>query len=162
MDETLSQLAAAAGIEHEYWDGLGIRRELHEATAQALLAALEFDPATPAQTHLEALTDELFRTPLPPTLVLREGETTQVAVALLPQDLARIEWEIVLEDGGLRRGDNELATLTLIATRDIDGRHYARFNLPLLDEYLARNYSLVASPEFFRLYIRKDLLILAQ
>ncbi len=38
----------------------------------------------------------------------------------------------------------------------------ARFNLPLLDEYLALNYSLVASPEFFRLYIRKDLLILAQ
>ena len=147
MDELLSQLAAAAGIEHEYWDGLGIRRELHEATAQALLAALEFDPATPAQTHLEALTDELFRTPLPPTLVLREGETTQVAVALLPQDLARIEWEIVLEDGGLRRGENELATLALIATRDIDGRHYARFNLPLPAD-LPTGYHGLRLPQF--------------
>lgn len=38
----------------------------------------------------------------------------------------------------------------------------ARFNLPLLDDYLAQNYKLVASPEFFRLYIRNDLLIKAQ
>jgi hypothetical protein len=33
----------------------------------------------------------------------------------------------------------------------------ARFNIPALEEYLQRNYTLIYSPEFFRLFLRNDL-----
>ena len=33
----------------------------------------------------------------------------------------------------------------------------ARFVIPELEAYLQQNYTLVSSPEFFRLFVRKDL-----
>ena len=33
----------------------------------------------------------------------------------------------------------------------------ARFNIPALEEYLQKNYTLIYSPEFFRLFLRNDL-----
>ena len=82
MNETLARLAAAAGLLPEYWDGLGIRRELAEGTARALLAGLGFDPARAESDHLARLEAAPFATPLPPCVVLREGEPREVVVAL--------------------------------------------------------------------------------
>jgi hypothetical protein len=33
----------------------------------------------------------------------------------------------------------------------------ARFTLPVLEDYLQQNYTLIYSPEYFRLYLRNDL-----
>jgi hypothetical protein len=33
----------------------------------------------------------------------------------------------------------------------------ARFVIPPLEDYLKQNYTLIASPEFFRLFVRNDL-----
>ena len=118
MNETLGRLAAVAGIEHEYWDGLGIHRQLHEATARALLEGLGFDPACDAQTHLDAIADESFLTPLPPSLVLRHGEAPLVAIALAAPDGApTVVWEIALESGELRPGEAGVAGRAHIGRR---------------------------------------------
>ena len=45
MNASLISLAAAAGVDNGYWDGLGVRRDLQEPTAAALLAALGIDPS---------------------------------------------------------------------------------------------------------------------
>ena len=147
MNETLGRLAAVAGIEHEYWDGLGIHRQLHEATARALLEGLGFDPACDAQTHLDAIADESFLTPLPPTLVLRQGEAPVVAIALAAPDGAQtVVWEIALESGELRCGETGVAGLAQIDTRDVGERHYRRFSL-LLPADLPTGYHRLRLPQ---------------
>ena len=33
----------------------------------------------------------------------------------------------------------------------------ARFTIPVLEDYLQKNYTLIYSPEYFRLFLRNDL-----
>ena len=81
MNDVLMQLADAAGIEGGYWDGLGMRRDLHEQTAVALLAALGLAPGNAADTQYQALADAAFMTPLPPCVVVTAGGTAHVMLA---------------------------------------------------------------------------------
>ena len=55
MNEALLRLAEAAGIENGYWDGLGIRRDLCEPTAAALLDALDINAASGTDAALLSL-----------------------------------------------------------------------------------------------------------
>jgi (1->4)-alpha-D-glucan 1-alpha-D-glucosylmutase len=133
MNEALWRLATAAGIEERYWDGLGVQRELGEPTAVALLGALGIDAGTDAAAVAHALADETFLTPLPPAVVIRAAAAT-VTLAL-PQTRRdeTIVWELALENGGRRTGELVAAQLQQLDTREIDGRHYGCFRLPLPD-----------------------------
>ena len=132
MNEALMRLAGAAGIENGYWDGLGIRRELGEPTALALLDALEFNAATDADAQSRSLADRAFLTPLPPSVVIRVGVPAALVVALpLQRRDETIPWELVLESGERTGGEFVPARLTQVQAREIDGRHYGRFSLPL-------------------------------
>jgi len=130
VNEALLQLARAAGIEEIYWDGLGIRRELSERTASALLDALGFPAAGNAEAH-DILLNQAFLAPLPPTVVSRSG--SPAIVVALPQQRRdeSIPWEIVLEDGGRLAGEFIAAQLQQLETREIGGKQFARFSLPL-------------------------------
>ena len=66
MAEAWRRLAAAAGIEPGYWDGLGQRRDLTCETARALLQAQGFDPDHDPDGQAQAL--EQTRTDPPPPL----------------------------------------------------------------------------------------------
>jgi len=132
VNEALLRLAHAAGIEDRYWDGLGVQRDLSEATASALLNALGFDAASDAAAQCNAIADEAFLKPLPPALVMRAGEGAAVTLALPLQQRDEIaEWELVLESGERRRGEFAQARLAQIDEREIDGRRYGRYRLPL-------------------------------
>ena len=83
MNSALMRLAAAAGIEDGYWDGLGMRRDLQEATAVALLAGLDFDlSASDSAALCAALADGPFLSPLPPTVVVNCETTCRISIAL--------------------------------------------------------------------------------
>lgn len=126
MNEALARLASAAGLLPDYWDGLGIRRELGEGTARALLAGLGFDPARPEAEHLAALETAAFATPLPPCVVLREGEPPETLVAL-PSGTLQVAWSLRLEDGTTRDGCVPVASCAVFDARG----EVRRVRLPL-------------------------------
>lgn len=134
MNEALMRLARAAGIEEVYWDGLGIRRELGERTAAALLDALGFQASADRQHQLNVLLDQAFLDPLPPAVVAR-SEAPAIVVALPQQRREEsMPWQIALEDGGQLAGAFIAAQLEQLETREIGGDQYARFRLPLPPE----------------------------
>ena len=126
------RLAGAAGIESVYWDGLGVRRELREPTAAALLDALDFKSSADADAQCKALEDDAFLRPLPPSVVVRLEAPLALVVALPLQQLDEtIPWELALESGEQLRGEFVPALLTQVEQREIDGRLYGRYRLPL-------------------------------
>jgi glycogen operon protein len=132
MNASLMRLALQAGIEPEYWDGLGMRRELGAHTAAALLGALGFDPGADPAAQCEALLDAAFLAPLAAAVVLRTGEAHSLELAL-PQSRRdeSIAFELLLEDGGRLDGTFVASSLQQLAGREVAGREYARFRLPL-------------------------------
>lgn len=142
------RLAATAGIESGYWDGLGMRRDLTEATAAALLHALGFNPDADADTHFRTLNDAVFLAALPPSLVVLEGATAAMPLSLpLQQRETRIPWLLELEDGGQQRGEFTPAHLTQGEVRDINGLAYGRLILPL-PEALPAGYHQFSLPTY--------------
>jgi len=132
MNDVLMQLADAAGIEGGYWDGLGMRRDLHEQTAVALLAALGLAPGNTADTQYQALADAAFMTPLPPCVVVTAGGTAHVMLALPRIHLdTTIAWRITLETGEEHDGAFALSQSTPVEEREIGGNQYVRFTLPI-------------------------------
>jgi 4-alpha-glucanotransferase len=105
MNDQLRRLAHAAGIEGGYWDGLGVRRDLTEPTARALLRALDFDPDGDLAGQAQALEDEAWSRVLPPVLSHAADAPLEITVnlpdagATAPQD-----WVITLESGETRTG----------------------------------------------------------
>jgi (1->4)-alpha-D-glucan 1-alpha-D-glucosylmutase len=131
MNEALRRLATAAGIEERYWDGLGVQRELGEPTAVALLGALGINAGADAAAAASTLADEIFLTPLPPAVVIRAAAANLTLALPQTRREETIRWELTLENGGGRAGEFVAAQLSQLDTREIDGRHYGRFGLPL-------------------------------
>lgn len=133
MNEALLRLAEAAGIENGYWDGLGIRRDLREPTAAALLDALDINAASGTDAQCSLLADEAFLKPLPPSVVVRLGTAAPAASIALPLNRRdeTFAWEVALEGGGQRGGDFVPAQSQQAETREICGRSYGRFSLRL-------------------------------
>ncbi len=98
----LDELAARYGVATEYWDWQGTHVVVSESTVVAVLAALGV-PAGSAQeveTSLLAADEAPWRRTLPPVVVLRSGDTAEVAVHV--PDGQAVSLRVVLEDGGER------------------------------------------------------------
>ncbi|PRY26059.1 4-alpha-glucanotransferase [Aliiruegeria haliotis] len=79
MTSALKELAHLAGIHHDYWDQTGTRVETSEATARALLAAMNLPAATDAEaeTTLARFKAAEAARPLPRWLILEPGEISR-------------------------------------------------------------------------------------
>jgi 4-alpha-glucanotransferase len=115
MNDALSRLASAAGIEPGYWDGLGQWRELGVATTRTLLVAMGFDPDVDPDAQRRRLEcgGRHAGAPLPPAVVLRCSDRRVAPLAFrltLPsatvanQPSAPIGWEVLTESGEARSG----------------------------------------------------------
>ena len=147
MNEPWRRLATAAGIEPGYWDGLGTRRDLTDATARALLAALghaaDADPALSAK----ALEEAAWTAPLPALLHVAAGTSFSVDVTLPPAAAGQsLAWQVRLESGIIQDGSSALPHEPL-DSRDIDGLVTARFRLTVeLPAPLAPGYHRLLLP----------------
>lgn len=111
-----------AGLELQYWD---IFSNLHLASAEAkraILGALgiaaEDDDA--AEASLFELEEQPWRRPLPPVLVVAEGERPSVLLALAQQfSEGELDFEIVEEDGAQHRFTVDPAKLPRQGTRRV-------------------------------------------
>lgn len=132
MLEPWRRLAAAAGIEPGYWDGLGARRDLTEATARALLTALGLDPDAQPETWAQALENAAWTTPLPPVVLVAARSPPMVELALpLAAAEQPVAWQVRLESGLLHLGSAQPARLEHDNARDIAGVATARYRLTL-------------------------------
>ncbi len=149
MDEPWRLLATAAGIEPGYWDGLGARRDLTEATARALLSALGHDPDAAPASRAQSLANAAWMAPLPALLQVAPGASFSVDLTLPPAAAGQtVAWQVRLECGVIHAGTSTLPQEPAAESRDIDGFVSTRFRLTVeLPSPLAPGYHRLILPD---------------
>ncbi|MCG5241351.1 4-alpha-glucanotransferase [Azospirillum doebereinerae] len=128
----LDRLADLVGLERFYHDIWGNRRETSVATKRALVGAMGLAAASDgeAEASLHALEGRAWRRPLPPVLVLGEGQGTDLPITLPASlDNAILSWTLTLEDGTIRDGTLTVADAPLSDGAFIDGQGFERREL---------------------------------
>ncbi|SMH58649.1 4-alpha-glucanotransferase [Azospirillum agricola] len=128
----LDRLADLVGLEPFYHDIWGNRRETGEATKRALVAAMGLPAATgdEAAASLRAFEGRSWRRPLPPVLVVGEGQGIELGLSLPAGfDDATLSWSLALEDGSTRSGTLVVHEAPLFDGIFIDGRGFERREL---------------------------------
>ena len=148
MNRDLARLAAAAGIESGYWDGLGERRDLTDATARALLGALGIEADGDVGAVASALEDEAATATLAPVVMLDTGAAPGVEITLDPGAAAKaIAWELATETGAIVHGNAQPMRLDANIVHARDGSTLARYRLELdLRNPLAPGYHCLRLP----------------
>ncbi len=105
--EAVHRLADRLGLHRAYVSAAGDTRQVSDATLQALAAALGFPAAGEAEAgqslqRLEGDGDAA----LDPVVVVRENEPVELHWGDRGK---RLQWRVVLEDGGVREGEAEPA-----------------------------------------------------
>jgi (1->4)-alpha-D-glucan 1-alpha-D-glucosylmutase len=131
----LDRLCALCGIETEYTDIWGRRHAVPARTKRALLIAMGVRAGSGPQIKaaLEKQEGRSWRSPLPPVLVVREGDGPPVIPLTLPE--ARwegpVRWTLAPEDGEGFGGEFNPAGLEVLARQTLDGKAQARFAFAL-------------------------------
>lgn len=129
----LTQLSALAGIQPTYTDNWDRQHTTSPTTQRALLAAMGIDVSTPQQIQaaLEEREHREWLRPLAPVTVTGKGAAaTRLA---LPKSLAleTVEWQLFLENNGVKRGQFIPHDLPLLETRRIESVDYHAWTLAL-------------------------------
>lgn len=121
MDDTLRDLARAAGISPDWHDAFGRPQTVPDEALRAVLASLGLPAATPSD-----IADSLHRTresvgALPPLVTADVGAPARIPLGI---ESGRHRYRITLEDGGLVDGEAEAegGAVTLPAL-DMPGYH---------------------------------------
>jgi 4-alpha-glucanotransferase len=133
-DGILYKLGDAAGIENHFWDMHGNRYETTPDTMRGLLKAFGIAAQTEgdASASLAALGEAPWGAPLPPVLVVHDGEPVTVPLRLPVEDDSRtIRWRVRLENGGERNGEGRVGSLGVEASGTLGGRQMALRRLKL-------------------------------
>ncbi|MHB1289907.1 MAG: 4-alpha-glucanotransferase, partial [Georgenia sp.] len=98
--EELRALADAHGVATEFWDFTGNHRIVSSATIAAVLTALGVPCGTEGEVRDALAEHELgpWRSPLPPSVVVRHGRETDLPVHV--PDGATVDVAVRTEDGG--------------------------------------------------------------
>jgi len=135
--DTLSRLAAGAGILPSYFDVHGAEHVTSPATQRALLAAMRIDLKSDADAAaaLAALEARAWRRMLPPVAVYgTEAETPLSLEISLPRTLAAAEplrWALIAEQGERWSAAAAPGSLPEISEQTIDGVAFVRLKLTL-------------------------------
>jgi 4-alpha-glucanotransferase len=131
----LKRLAAACGIEPQWYDIWGQAHEVSDPNLRALLAAMNVhaDDDTQVQRILNERESAAWREPLPPVMVVREAALPAQLLLRLPQesDSDEMTWQLV-EESGEQHGERFVVrTLPEAARREIDGQPFVARRLTL-------------------------------
>jgi len=131
-DEALRHLADQAGIEARYWDIRGTEHVTAPDTMRALLSALGYHATTDADVTatLAMLDGAPWRNPLPPCLVVREGEGIDVPLRLAEQS-GTIRWTLTDEAGESQSVERDISALPEEESKQLGERRIVRRRLQL-------------------------------
>jgi 4-alpha-glucanotransferase len=134
----LDGLAARCGIATEYYDNWGRRHQTSEQTKRAVLASMGYAVEQPEALRAAVIAwdDASWRQPCAPVLVRRIDQPLGSWSFSVPVEEAaaqglRIAWEILDESGRLQQKGEAGPGLAPAETRMLDGRHHARYAVPL-------------------------------
>ena len=116
--DLLRSLAAAKGVDTDWWDWRGEHRQVPEAALRAVLTAMGEDVADEAAVHtaLERVRTAPWRRTLPPTVVQREGDPLRLLVHVPHGSAVGVHVEL---EGGRRRDLQQLEHV--VEPHDVDG-----------------------------------------
>ncbi|MGF1640169.1 MAG: 4-alpha-glucanotransferase [Rhodospirillales bacterium] len=130
----LKRLTELAGIEPDYWDIWGNHHAVSDASKRALLGALGIAAADDAavRASIGILEEDPWRRPLPPVVVVREGERPSFPV-VMPADHAALDvrCEVAEETGARHIVSLRPAAASPVDARVVDGRHLRRWIVEL-------------------------------
>ena len=134
--DTLDRLAELAGIELQYVDAWGSRRDLSSDTKLALLAAMGFSAATEDDRlrSLAALESAPWRRMIDEVVIVRADGPDQASAQIHhPAASAdrRLAWTVTEEGGRVHRGAVRLQELPLAGRRVVEGEATERRSLKL-------------------------------
>ncbi len=122
--DLINHLAALNGIEPWYYDIQGKRHETVLSTKVLVLSGLGSDVSSiaAAKASIALLEEEPWRHPLSPFIV--ERADTATIDLFLPAAESHVvrKWEIMYEAGDVAQGEFRAETLSLLGTREIEGR----------------------------------------
>jgi 4-alpha-glucanotransferase len=129
----LDRLVDLAGIEPEYWDIWGNHHPVSADGKRRILAALGLpaESNTAIGKSLQKLEAEQWRRPLPPVVVIREGQPIAVPLVLPAAGAAPPVLRVTAEEGATHDIAVSLAELRPEARGLVDGAEYHRFTVPL-------------------------------
>ncbi len=132
-DDLLNELAHQCGLLAEYHDVFGQAHPLSPSTRDLLLRAVGVDLDDPEAVAAEVTRrrDAPWIEPLPPTLVLRQGEDTVPLALAASQAPAALRYRVHTEQGETLAGPVDPAQLTEIDRREIHGEQRVRYSLRL-------------------------------
>lgn len=131
----LERLAELAGIEPDYWDIWGNHHVVSSDAKRSILGALGIPAADDkaVASGIRALEEASWRTPLPPALVVREGEPPRIAVTIAAKDAeTNLTFQLIEEEGAYYAFIFRPSDVPLAESRVIDGQEMERriFELP--------------------------------
>lgn len=127
----LAVLAEVVGIEPAYFDIWGTRHTISAEAKVALLGALGVPATSDAEiaAGLKGLVDARWQRPLPPVLVVEEGQPVHLPLVLPADGSGTLAASVIAEDGTTTAVSLDLAEAGLPERRRIDGRDYVRYQL---------------------------------
>jgi 4-alpha-glucanotransferase len=149
--ELLDGLAERCGIALDYYDIWGRRHEISNQTKRAILAAMGLRVATvdELQHELSVCEEEPWRQPCEAVLVREAGKdwgawSVRLPVSEAEEREVRIQWGVRDESGCLLQQGESGPGLMPVETRLVEGRRYARFDLPVPTGLALGYYDLAA------------------
>jgi 4-alpha-glucanotransferase len=134
--DVLDRLAELAGIELQYLDAWGSRRDLSLDTKLALLEAMGFSAAT-EDDRVRSLADleaAPWRRMIEDVVIVRADDSTQTGVQFNHPGASadrQLAWTVTEEHGRVHRGAIRLRELPLAGSRVVEGDAIERRSLPL-------------------------------
>jgi len=128
----LDRLADLVGLEPYYHDIWGNRRETSSETKRALIGAMGLPAATDAdaESSLRAFEGRAWRRPLPPVVVVEEGQGIPLSVALpAGLDDETLVWTLAVESGASHHGTLTVHEAPLSDGIFLDGQGFERREL---------------------------------
>jgi (1->4)-alpha-D-glucan 1-alpha-D-glucosylmutase len=135
ITDTLRQLCSLCGIQTEYYDIWGNRREVSGASLRALLSAMGVGTESEAQitSALDEWRARQARRLLPPVSVTRENQQPLTVSLTVPERVSheRLSWRLVLETDEQQRGELMLSSLPKTGVVELPGERYALYSFKL-------------------------------
>src|SRR5215468_11240497 len=135
LDAPILELCRRLGVETDYVDNAGVRREPPRATLVALLAALGYPAATrsEAEASIDRFRQRTVARPVEPVVVCRDDTRPASVLVTLPASTGnrRLQWEIEAESGSRAHGETGFTDLPLMVSVIAGGRTYERRRLAM-------------------------------
>ena len=133
--ENLGRLADLAGIEPDYWDIWGNYHPVSEESKRSMLGAMGIPAGDDGAVDagIKELEDAPWREPLPPVIVVSEGERPRVPISLAANAADHeLTFQVIEEGGAFHQFVFKACDVPLADTRTVDDDHLERrlFELP--------------------------------